>query len=72
MQEETNIIDRLKQFIEENYHDRREFIEDFNRHGGQLDETVLSRQLNGSRNLSSFAVAAYSFFMQLKGSERRQ
>ena len=71
MNEDLFNIDDLKEFISENYRNKTMFIEEFNNYGGRLDGTVLSRQLNGKRNLSKFATAAYSFFIKIHDLEKQ-
>lgn len=52
----------LRNAINSRYKNNREFIEAFEAAGGTIDETVLSRQLNGSRGLSSAWLSAYNVF----------
>lgn len=52
--------------IEAHFKSRRGFISAFNEKAGfdALDETVLSRQINGSRSLSASWRSAYVFFFK--------
>lgn len=52
----------LRTAIKSRYKSNRDFIEAFEAAGGVIDETVLSRQLNGSRGLSSAWLSAYNIF----------
>lgn len=44
------------------FHSRRDFLMAFESEGGRIDETALSRQLSGNRNLSSAWFSAYNIF----------
>lgn len=57
--------ERLTELIEGKFPTKRAFIDEFNKQGGDLDETVLSSQLSGKRGLSKAWIAAYRIFFNL-------
>lgn len=59
--------------IDHFYGSNRGFILEFENAGGRIDETVLSRQITGSRGLSSAWLSAYNlFFIPLLREELRE